>query len=113
MLELLFYHVKKLLPILIALLLHAGITVAGNDPVNIKVLSGKVIDKQSGEALAGVKIQLKDTDKYCYTNMDGNFTLTVTAGNTADVTVDMVGYQTSTLKTYQLSLGSDIVLSPR
>ncbi|MGZ3866269.1 MAG: carboxypeptidase-like regulatory domain-containing protein [Bacteroidia bacterium] len=104
---------KKLLPILIAIFFYAGSVIAGNDPVNIKVLSGKVIDKQSGEALAGVKIQLKDTDKYCYTDMEGNFTLTVTAGNTNDVTVDMVGYKTSTLKTYQLSLGADIALNPR
>ncbi len=113
MLELLICIVKKLL-LLISLVLFLGIGLnATNDPVNVKLLSGKVIDKQTGETLAGVKVQLKGTDKSCYTDMNGSFVLTVSAANTAEVVIDMVGYEPTTLKTQELSLGSDIALNPR
>jgi hypothetical protein len=113
MLGLFICTVKKLILLLsFTVFLITGIS-ATNEPGNTKLLSGKIIDKQTGETLAGVKVQLKGTDKYCYTDMNGNFVLTVNATNTAEVIIDMVGYQTTTLKTQELSLGSDIVLNPR
>ena len=87
--------------------------VANTDPGNIKLLSGKIIDKQTGEALYCVKIEVKGTDKYCYTDMNGNFTLAVSTSNSVEVLINMVGYEPTTLKTQELSLGSDIVLNPR
>jgi len=104
--------VKKLILLIsFTFFLITGLS-ANNEPGTIKLLSGKIIDKQTGESLAGVKVQLKGADKYCYTNMDGNFVLTVSAANTSEVLIDLVGYEPSTLKTQELSLGSDIVLNP-
>jgi hypothetical protein len=113
MLGLLICSVKKLLLLLsFVCFLSTGI-VAGNETGNIKLLSGKIIDKQTGETLTGAKVQLKGTDKYCYTDMEGHFVLTVNTANTSEVIIDMVGYLPATLKTQELSLGSDIVLNPR
>ena len=113
MLGLLICSVKKLLLLFgFTFFLITG-AFAGNETGNIKLLSGKVIDKQTGETLTGVKVQLKGTDKYCYTDMEGRFVLAVNAANTSEVIIDMVGYQPATLKTQELSLGSDIVLNPR
>jgi hypothetical protein len=105
--------VKKLALIAIfALALITGLR-ANNDPVNLTLLSGKIIDKQTGETLTGVKIMLKGTDKYCYTDMNGCFTFAVSAASTAEVVLDMVGYEPATLKTAELSLGNEIALTPR
>ena len=89
--------------------LTAGL-IANNDPNGLQLVSGKVVDKQTGETLTGVKIQVKGTDTYCYSDMEGNFILS--ANVTSEVVIDMVGYQQTTLKTKELSIGSDIVLSP-
>ena len=38
-------------------------------------VSGTVLDKITGEALAGVKVSVKGTEKSVYTDFDGNFEL--------------------------------------
>ena len=86
---------------------------ATNEPATLRLLSGKIIDKQTGETLAGVKVQIKGTDAYCFTNMDGTFALSVNATNSAGVVIDLVGYESTTFKTQELFLGSEIVLNPR
>jgi hypothetical protein len=105
--------VKKLIFLLSFTFFIMGSITANNDPGNVKLLSGKVIDKQTGEMLAGVKVQLKGTANYCYTDMNGAFSLTVVTAPTSEVTIDMVGYEPTTFKAQELSLGSDIVLNPR
>ncbi|WP_167604812.1 carboxypeptidase-like regulatory domain-containing protein [Maribellus sediminis] len=37
------------------------------------VLTGSVVDGQSGESLVGVEVKLAGTDKKTYTDFDGNF----------------------------------------
>ena len=102
---------KRIVALLIfTCLLVSGIT-ASNDPTKTKLVSGKVIDKQTGEALTGVKIQIKGTNTYCYSDMEGAFSLSTPI--TAEVVVDMVGYEQTTLKTNQLFFSSEIVLNPR
>ena len=79
----------------------------------MKLLSGKVVDKQTNESLAGVKIQVKGSSNYCYTDMNGSFVLSVAANSSSEVAIDMVGYESTTLKAQELTLGSEIVLNPR
>lgn len=86
--------------------------IANNDPNGVKLVSGTIIDKQTGEALTGVKVQVKGTDTYCYSDMDGRFFLSVNTNNASEITIDMVGYEQTTLKTKELSISSDIVLNP-
>lgn len=38
-------------------------------------ISGKVLDKITGEALAGVKVSIEGTEQSVYTDFDGNFEL--------------------------------------
>ncbi|MEO8761166.1 MAG: carboxypeptidase-like regulatory domain-containing protein [Bacteroidia bacterium] len=104
---------KKIIAIIIFTFLIALGLSANTNPDKTKMVSGKVMDKQSGETLAGVKLQVKGTTTFCYTDMDGNFTLQVNAVSITEVQVDFVGYEQTTLKTNQLSIGSDIVLNPR
>jgi carboxypeptidase-like protein len=104
--------VKKLIAILVFSFLFVLSLSAGNNPKGTKLVSGKVLDKQTGETLSGVKIQVKGTDTYCYTDMDGNFILSVNPSNTSEVIIDLVGYQQTTLKAQELSLSSDIILNP-
>lgn len=101
---------KKLIFLLSFIFSFTAGLIANNDPNGLKLVSGKVVDKQTGETLTGVKIQVKGADTYCYSDMDGNFILSANA--TSEVVIDMVGYQQTTLKTKELSIGSDIVLSP-
>jgi hypothetical protein len=57
------------------------------------VVSGKITDKLSGEALAGVEVQLLDTNLKAYTDFDGNFEFkNVTPGAHA-VKVGLISYQ--------------------
>ena len=87
---------------------------ATEDPNSITtLLSGKIIDKQSGETIAGVKIQIKGTETFCYTDISGCFFLAITAKNSREVNVDMVGYEPLTLTSVQLSLNCEVVLNPR
>jgi len=105
--------VKKAIAIIVfTFLLVLGLS-ANNDPGKTRLIAGKVIDKQNGETLAGVKLQVKGSAVYCYTDMDGNFSLQVNTANTTEIVVDMVGYEPSILKANQLSLSADIVLNPR
>ena len=50
-----------------------------NNPIEpekrITKISGKVIDKNTGEALAGVKIHFLSSNKFVYTDFDGKFTI--------------------------------------
>jgi len=106
--------VKKLILLLVVIVSFTTHVVASNnDPGNIKLLSGKIIDKQTGEALQGVKVQVKGTDKYCYTDSNGCFVLTISSPAAAEVSIDMVGYEPMTLKTQELSTNPDLVLNPR
>jgi len=104
--------VKKLIAILIFTILFVLSLSAGNTPKGTKLIAGKVVDKQTGETLTGVKIQVKGTDTYCYTDMDGNFILSVSTTGKSEVIIDMAGYEQTTIKTQELSLSSDIILSP-
>ena len=105
---------KKLILLLFITLTFATSLVANNDPDNsIRIISGKILDNQTGEALVGVKIQVKGTDVYCYSDMNGSFTLTVAVKNTDEISIDMVGYESKTLKTQEFCISPDVALNPR
>ncbi|MGZ3863150.1 MAG: carboxypeptidase-like regulatory domain-containing protein [Bacteroidia bacterium] len=104
---------KKLLTVFFVFILCTGNITAGNEPANIHILSGKIVDKQNGEALAGVKIRIDGTDKFYYTDIEGNFSFTVAVATNSNITVDLVGYEPAIFKAAQLSLASEIILIPR
>lgn len=104
--------VKKTAAILIFIFLLAFDIFSNNDPHQSKIISGKIMDKQTGELLTGAKIQLKGADTFCYTDMDGAFILVLNASEKMEVTINMPGYQPLILKTNQIFSNSEIVLSP-
>ena len=100
--------------IIILVTLFLGLTAAGSTygDKNKKVLCGKVVDKTTGEALTGVKVEIKETGTYCYTDLNGKFVLTVNADSKQEVEANVVGYEQLKLKTNDLGFNTDINLSP-
>lgn len=61
-------------------------------------IGGKVCDVVTGEALVGVSLKLKGSDKKTYTDLNGNFRIEGVAPGTYDIDVDYVSYKNITLK---------------
>jgi len=99
--------------LLILTLVFLGFSLsAGNGDKTKKILCGKVVDKTTGEALAGVKVEIRQTGIYCYTDLNGNYLLTVPADTRQEVEANVVGYEQSKLNTSDLGFNKDIPLSP-
>lgn len=84
---------KKSILILVVSLI-TNLVVAGNgidnkDATNTKLVSGKVIDKISGEEIAGAEIKI--ADKIIYSDLNGNFSATINVVKT-EVLVSFVSY---------------------
>ncbi len=59
-------------------------------------ISGKVLDKITGEALVGVKVSVQGSEKSVYTDFDGNFEIEgVKAGN-LEITASYISYKNKT-----------------
>lgn len=56
-----------------------------------KTVTGKIVDQESGQPLAGVTISVRDTKNAVVTNNDGSFTITVPS-NQSVLDVSYVGY---------------------
>ena len=101
--------------IILVITLFLGLTALGSPygDKNKKVLCGKVVDKTTGEALTGVKVELKGTNTYCYTDLNGKYVLSVSADNNKqEVEANVVGYEQLKLKTNDLGFNTNISLSP-
>lgn len=61
-------------------------------------IEGTVTDYQTGEALVGVALKLKGTDKKIYTDLNGNFEINELPSGTYDIEIDYVSYKDVTLK---------------
>lgn len=59
-----------------------------------KVVKGRVYDKTSHEALAGVKVSVENSNQAVYTDLDGNFTLLITNQEKPVLSFSSVSYQT-------------------
>lgn len=103
---------KHAIIILITLFLGLTTVSASNSDKNKKVLCGKVVDKTTGEALTGVKVEVTGTGTYCYTDLNGNFVLSVNTYSKQEVEANIVGYEPIKFKTNELGFNKDINLSP-
>lgn len=88
-------------------LLFSSITFAeGNPtkaPVTTAALSGKVLDINSGETLAGVAVTIEGTDLKVYTDLDGNFTINNLEPGTYNLILSMISYKNSLVENIQLA----------
>lgn len=104
---------KHTLIILITLFLGlTTVSASNNRDKNKKVLCGKVIDKVTGEALTGVKVEVKGTGIYCYTDLNGSYVLSVNTDSKQEVEANIVGYEQLKLKTNDLGFNTNINLNP-
>jgi len=94
--------------------MSAGSSFAGNnDKKNekaTKLVSGKVIDQNTGESLAGVEIKIDGTDEKVYTDFEGNFFISVPVNSNQSITFSALSYSLEKVNVSQLGYHSDISL---
>ena len=104
-------HMKKAL-IFTVLVLFASINIfASNDKTDKKsenklnnstaavtMLSGTIIDQITGEALAGVKVVIEQTNQVVYTDLDGNFVFQAVKPGQYNIDVNYISYETVSIK---------------
>jgi len=84
--------VKNLLFIAICLI---GLTAGAKDRPGkdkLKVISGQIIDAQSKEGLAGVKVFIEGTQTFTFTDFDGNFSFPAVGDEKVTISTDYVSY---------------------
>ncbi len=108
---LLFCSVKKAVIIVLSLFFSVAV-LANNEPSSTRIISGKIIDQQTGETLAGVKVQVKSSDTFCYTDMNGNYVLALDPKANPEISIEMVGYKPLDLKSSETGLEKELYLSP-
>lgn len=75
-----------------------------NAEVSQLSLTGKVVDKETQEALVGVKITLDGIDQVAYTDFDGHYQFTNIEKGNYNLTASYISYEKSTVKNIELSL---------
>jgi len=76
-------------------------------------ISGKVIDHMTGENLAGVKIQVMNSDIVVYTDLDGNFLLDFpTNTNQSQLQITYISYETMVVNSESLTKTGEIKILP-
>lgn len=94
---------KKLIISLFILVASANIF-AGQTEVNAvqstqvavgSTISGKVVDKDTQESLAGVSVVVNG--QKVYTDLDGNFTVSNLCGTNCELSINMISYETQTV----------------
>ena len=103
---------KKVSLILILFLTFSYVVLAGNGGGKSRIISGKIIDAQSGEAIAGVQINVGKDNTY-YTDMDGNFIIQLNQSGSSELILNMVGYKPLILKSSQVTSTNEILIYPR
>ena len=71
----------------------------GKDPIKTNKtvkISGKVVDKITGETLTGVKVMANNCDKAVYTDFEGNFEIECEQDN--NLTVSLISYESVEIK---------------
>ncbi|QKG80316.1 carboxypeptidase-like regulatory domain-containing protein [Tenuifilum thalassicum] len=96
---------KKLAVILIATILAANVVSARNDDKKeakssntssmVKTIKGVVVDKTTGEGLAGASVMVND--KVIYTDFEGNFSVKLSEPK-AKIRVGLISYSTTELE---------------
>lgn len=87
---------------------------AGNDDKYksaVKNISSKVV-ASNGEEIAGVKITVKETGESLFTDLTGNFRLSIKTDKTYCILVECIGYTSREIKSTELYVFSDVILQP-
>jgi len=103
---------KEIILIVILSVFVCVLGFAGELPKPVKgrtiILSGKILDKQNNEYLAGVKIACADCKKTVYSDLDGNFFIYLETESTENLTLEFsqIGYSSKTFNLQDLQSNS-------
>lgn len=104
---------KKILIVLVLVLSISKIsaTEPENNPkiLNTNQIEGTITDHVTGEALVGVCLKLKGSDKKAYSDLKGNFKIEGVFPGTYDIDVNYISYRDITLMGVSTS-SSDVKL---
>lgn len=71
-------------------------------PSTSSSVTGKVVDLNSGETLAGVAVSIEGTDTKVYTDLDGNFRIENVKPGTYSLVLSMISYKNSLVENIEL-----------
>ncbi len=69
-----------------------------NTPAPSAIISGTIVDHETGEALAGAAITIEGTDSKTYSDLEGKFNFNGLKQGTYTLKVDYISYKETTLK---------------
>ncbi len=99
---------RKTISVIVTLLFFSATSLIANSeggelsapaPLN---MSGQVIDKVSGEGLAGATLTIEGFEEKIFTDFDGRFTLNGLMPGKYDIKVSYISYEDVTLKQFAL-----------
>ncbi len=85
-------------------------TVTTVESANVTSIQGKIIDKSTGEPLAGVSVKIEGTDQVVYSDFDGNFAFDNVTAGTFTIKVSMVSYTENVLNNLILSANQTSII---
>lgn len=80
---------------------------------DLRILSGRVVDAESGERIIGANIRVQGSDKAAVTDTAGNFALSVEPNKKLDVSVSYVGYEPANVAVASNESSLDVRLAGR
>ncbi len=89
----------KTINLIVAVLFISTVLLAANEKVPAVAttsISGVVIDKETGESLAGVKIELED--KVVYSDLDGNFEINNIVPGNYKINTSLISYNSESVE---------------
>lgn len=94
-------HLAGILTVVVLISLMFKVYADGNDKRknnNSVKVSGQVIDKNSGETLAGAQVRINDINYIITTDLDGNFSIPGLEPGVYTVEITYISYKTEVLK---------------
>jgi hypothetical protein len=110
---------KKILLILLALAMFTSnyimadnnpATTNNNETIQYSSIHGRIIDKSTGEPLAGVSIKIEGTNLEVYSDFEGNFSFQNITPGIFNLKVSFVSYKENILKDINLTANHPSVL---
>jgi hypothetical protein len=87
--------VRSLLIIALCFITFTGVSKGRPGKDKLNVISGQIIDAQTKEGLAGVKVFVEGTSTFTFTDFDGNFTFPAMGSQKIKISTEYVSYYTS------------------
>jgi len=82
-----------------------------NDPIivasNKAAITGKVIDKKTGESLAGVLIEIKGTNIKTYSDLEGNYSITDLDPGSYSFVINFISYSSKKIENINMVAGNE------